>query len=409
MGNKKNSPEVRFNSFSEDWANQELGEIANFSKGRGYSKSDLVEFGNPIILYGKLYTRYQTVFTDIDTFALVKEDSVFSTGKEVIVPSSGETSEDIARASAVASSGILLGGDLNIIYPTDCINPVYLALILSHGKTYKELITKAQGKSVVHLRNSDLEEVVISFPSPQEQTQIGDYFQNIDQLINQQQQKQDKLLVLKKAMLAKMFPKEGANAPEIRFKGFSEKWEEKALGEMAECYSGGTPSVGIALYYGGEIPFIRSGEINSNSTKLFITENGLDDSSAKLVEKGVILYALYGATSGEVGISNINGAINQAVLAIKTKNKYDSKYLAQWLRKQKKSIVNTYIQGGQGNLSGSIVKDLEVNAPCEKEQQKIGDYFQNLDNLINQNKEQLAKLKQLRKACLTKMFVSTPA
>ena len=112
------------------------------------------------------------------------------------------------------------------------------------------------------------------------------------------------------------------NIPKRRFKEFqnADAWEQRKLGEIGDTYSGGTPSVTNPEFYGGEIPFIRSGEISSNKTALFITEKGLQNSSAKMVVEGDILYALYGATSGEVSISNINGAINQAVLAIRMHN-----------------------------------------------------------------------------------------
>ena len=151
---------------------------------------------------------------------------------------------------------------------------------------------------------------------------------------------------------------------------------------MSESYSGGTPSVGVKEYYGGQIPFIRSAEINSEITELFLTEEGLKNSSARLVAVGDILYALYGATSGEVGRARLKGAINQAILAIKPHTDYDSEYLAQWLRKSKHSIIEKYLQGGQGNLSGTIVKELSVDFPSLKEQKAIGDFFRQLDNLI---------------------------
>ena len=151
---------------------------------------------------------------------------------------------------------------------------------------------------------------------------------------------------------------------------------------MSESYSGGTPSVGVKEYYGGQIPFIRSAEINSEITELFLTEEGLKNSSARLVAVGDILYALYGATSGEVGRARLKGAINQAILAIKPHTDYDSEYLAQWLRKSKHSIIETYLQGVQGNLSGTIVKELSVDFPSLKEQKAIGDFFRQLDNLI---------------------------
>ncbi len=195
------------------------------------------------------------------------------------------------------------------------------------------------------------------------------------------------------------------NKPKIRFAKFNKAWVQFKLGNISDRYSGGTPSSGNTLYYDGNIPFIRSGEINSDKTALFLTEEGLQNSSAKLVDKGDILYALYGATSGEVGISKVNGAINQAVLAIKPKYNYSSNFIAQWLRREKNSIVNTYIQGGQGNLSGNIVKELEIPIPLDiDEQNKIGDYFKNLDKLITLHQNKYNKLIIVRKSIIEKMF-----
>ena len=99
-----------------------MNDVAKFSKGNGYSKGDLIEAGTPIILYGRLYTKYETTISDVDTFVVAKDGSVYSKGGEVIVPASGETAEDIARAATVDKPGILLGGDLNVVMPNEEIN-----------------------------------------------------------------------------------------------------------------------------------------------------------------------------------------------------------------------------------------------------------------------------------------------
>ncbi|MBZ5948880.1 restriction endonuclease subunit S [Leuconostoc gasicomitatum] len=192
--------------------------------------------------------------------------------------------------------------------------------------------------------------------------------------------------------------------PQIRFKGFTDDWEEHKLAEFTTSFSGGTPSAGNSSYYKGDIPFIRSGEINSDKTELFLTEDGLKNSSAKMVSVGDILYALYGATSGEVGISQINGAINQAILAIRPIHGYSSHFIMQWLRLQKQKIIDKYLQGGQGNLSGSIVKNLILNVPNFEEQQKIGSFFKQLDDTIALHQRKLDLLKEQKKGYLQKMF-----
>ncbi|TCS93304.1 restriction endonuclease subunit S [Hazenella coriacea] len=198
-------PEVRFPGFTGDWEQRRLGGMADFSKGNGYSKSDLTDKGKPIILYGRLYTKYETVIDSVDTFTIEKGKSVISKGDEVIIPSSGETSEDISRASVVSKPGIILGGDLNIVRPSNEIDPVFLALTISNGKQQKELSKRAQGKSVVHLHNSDLKEVNLLFPKKEEQTQIGNFFKQLDDMIALHQRELELLQETKKAFLQKMF------------------------------------------------------------------------------------------------------------------------------------------------------------------------------------------------------------
>ena len=164
------------------------------------------------------------------------------------------------------------------------------------------------------------------------------------------------------------------------------------------------PTAGASEFYGGNIPFIRSGEIHESKTELFLTDAGLNNSSAKVVEKGTLLYALYGATSGEVGISKIKGAINQAILAIYPNKTVDKRFLANYLQSHKQKIVGELLQGGQGNLSGALVKSISVNYPNNREQQAISDYVDSLDSQISASTSRLASLKQMKAASLQAMF-----
>ena len=198
-------PKRRFAGFEGEWEPNKLMDLAEFSKGKGYSKSDLQVEGQPIVLYGRLYTKYETVISKVDTFTDIKENSVFSKGGEVLVPSSGESADDIARASVVEKEGTIIGGDLNIIKPCEKIEPVFLALAISHGKQKEEISKRAQGKSVVHVNNDDLKQVSVLSPSLSEQQQIGNFFRKFDQSITLQQQKLDKLKDLKKAYLNELF------------------------------------------------------------------------------------------------------------------------------------------------------------------------------------------------------------
>ncbi len=148
-----------------------------------------------------------------------------------------------------------------------------------------------------------------------------------------------------------------------------EDWEVKRLGDFSTFFSGGTPKSGNALYYNGTIPFIRSGEINRDRTELFLSQEGIDNSSAKFVEVGDILYALYGANSGQCSLSKINGVINQAILCIRPEA--DRYYIMTFLQLNKDHYYNSYLQGGQGNLSGEIVSNYKIAIPPIEEQQRI--------------------------------------
>lgn len=202
--------------------------------------------------------------------------------------------------------------------------------------------------------------------------------------------------------------------PELRFPEFKNDggWILETIGTIADTFSGGTPTVGNREYYGGDIPFIRSGEISNDKTELFITESGLSNSSAKMVDKGTILYAMYGATSGEVAISKISGAINQAILAIIPKSQeYNTRYIYHYLKHNKQYILGKYLQGGQGNLSANIINNLPIYFPCDsegkvsiKEQQKIADCLSSLDEYINAIKHKVAQLKEHKKGLMQRLF-----
>ena len=190
----------------------------------------------------------------------------------------------------------------------------------------------------------------------------------------------------------------------IRFKGYDNSLERKTLGDITTSFSGGTPKSSNKAYYEGNIPFIRSGEIKSKQTELFISDDALKNSSAKMVEKGDILYALYGATSGEVAISQINSAINQAILAIKPNSGYSSEFIMNYLKKEKENILEKYLQGGQGNLSAAIVKSIELSLPSQDEQSAIGSLFRILDDLLVSYKDNLVNYQSLKATMLSKMF-----
>lgn len=180
-------------------------------------------------------------------------------------------------------------------------------------------------------------------------------------------------------------------------------WEVKRLEDIAQCFSGGTPKAGNNEYYGGNIPFIRSGEIHQKYTALFLSELGLTESSAKMVQKGDLLMALYGANSGDSAVSQINGAINQAILCIRPHNVLVS-FLCSFLELNKDLYIAKYLQGGQGNLSGEIVLNYKILVPPLAEQQKIAEVLGTWDKAIEKQTQLIKKLELRKKGLMQQLL-----
>ncbi len=242
-----------------------------------------------------------------------------------------------------------------------------------------------------------------------EQTKIGNYFQQLDTLIAQHQQKHDKLLNLKKALLELMFPKQGATLPEIRFKGFSGEWEEKALGEIADVRDGTHDS---PQYHPEGYPFVTSknvknGYINYDDVQ-YISKNDFDEINKRSkVDINDILMGMIG-TIGNIALirETADFAIKNVAL-IKDKKLANYLYVYYFLQSPitLKQLEDGVDGGTQKFISLSNVRHLLISLPDKIEQSKIGNLFQQLDTLITQHQSQLKKLNNIKQACLEKMFV----
>ena len=277
-----------------------------------------------------------------------------------------------------------------------------------HFKNFVDkVLEKCTGTSYPAINSSDLGKIIINLPTLSEQQKIASFFMAIDSKLDLLRKKRDLMEKYKKGVMQKIFPSTGSGtSQEIRFRDENENdypdWEEKKLGEVGKFFSGGTPTSTVKEFYSGEINFIRSGEINSHTTDLLITEEGLNNSSAKIVEVGDLLYALYGATSGEVAISKIKGAINQAVLCLRTQQ--NKIFIYHYLKYSKNNIVSKYLQGGQGNLSAEIIKSLIVPVPSLPEQEKIANFLSSIDTKIENLVFEIERFEKWKKGLLGMMF-----
>ena len=394
MTKKSDAPAIRFKGFSDAWEQRKAIDIADYSKGNGYSKGDLTDAGTPIILYGRLYTKYQFAISEVDTFAVPRNGAVYSQGNEVIVPASGETAEDIARASAVEKSGVLLGGDLNILRPFDFINPLFLALAISNGEPQKELAKKAQGKSVVHIHNTDIQEVTIAYPSRTEQDRIVSVFRQLDNLITLHQRKFEKLTNVKKSMLEKMFPQNGSSYPEIRFKGFTDPWEQRKLSEIATMHARiGWQNLRTSEFLdNGDYMLITGtdfmdGAVNFDTCHYVERERYEQDKHIQ-IRNGSILITKDGTLGKVAYIQGLTmpATLNAGVfnVEIRDEKEVDNRYLFQYLKAPfLMDYVDKKATGGTiKHLNQNILVDFPVVLPQKDEQAKIGEYFLGIDNLI---------------------------
>ena len=400
---QKNIPKLRFKGYEDAWEQRKLGDITTFNKGKGYSKKDLVDNGRPIILYGRLYTDYQTLITKVDTFVAEVENSVISEGWEVIVPASGESAEDISRASVVAESGIILGGDLNIINKCSLLNPVFLALTISNGNQQKEMSKRAQGKSVVHLHNSDLKDINLVFPEIKEQLLIGEYFEKIDNLITLHQRKYDALKTMKKTLLSKMFPKDGEDVPEIRFKEFTDAWEQRKLGNVAKYRNGKAHEQSVS----------ENGKYVIVNSKFVSTNGEVQKFSCEQIAplfKNEIAFVLSDVPNGRAIARTFliphddKYTLNQRIAGI-TPNETTDCYFLHLLMNRNHYFLRFDDGVKQTNLSVNDVMGFSTYYPLYEEQQLCGQFFQKIDNLITLHQRKLDELKNMKKTLLQQMFV----
>lgn len=370
--------------------------MASFSKGNGYSKADLIEEGHPLILYGRLYTKYETIIESVDTFAKLQDKSILSKGGEVIVPSSGESAEDISRASVVDIAGVVLGGDLNIIKTSSELNPTFLALTISNGSQQKEMSKRAQGKSVVHLHNSDLKEINLLYPKIEEQIYIGLFFKKLEDTITLHQRKLDQLKELKKAYLQLLLAQTNESKPKVRLANFEEDWQLCKVGEIFNVTRGNVLSANhVSLLQNEKKPY----PVYSSQTK----NNGLMGYYDDYLFDTAITWTTDGANAGTVKFrdgkfysTNVNGVLLSEC-------GYANQLIAEILNKVAWKHVSRV---GNPKLMNNTMSEILIKIPTHLEEQKeLAEIFLKLDKKTTILEHKVNQMKILKKSYLQNMFI----
>ena len=398
-------PKIRFKGFEGEWKEAKLGDIATFSKGSGYSKSDLCKEGSPIVLYGRLYTKYQSIIDEIDTFVAPKANSVISTGGEVIIPASGESPEDISLAATIKNAGVIIGGDLNVLkFDYNNNNSAFMSMAITYSPTRSELSNYSQGKTVVHLRNSEIAKGNVCFPRIEEQKAIVNYVLSLDSQISAATSRLASLKQMKAASLQALFPQEGETVPKIRFKGFEGEWKKVKADSIFKTFNEKNRP---------DLPVLSATQDRGMVTRESIGYNIFHDTSNEATYKHILpgQFVIHlRSFQGGFAHSEIEGIASPAYTIMDFKNKdlyHDYYWRYVFMSKEfiKRLELITYgIRDGR-SISYDEFKEMSFLVPSKEEQIKIASYLKNLDRQISLQSQRLEKLKQIKSACLDKMFV----
>ena len=318
----------------------------------------------------------------------------------------------IGKTAILSRKGCTNQGFQSIVPHKDELDSYFIFSRTEELKRYGESV--GSGSTFAEVSGKQMANMELMMPKTLvEQKTIGQYFASIDNLITLHQRKYDKLTKVKKSMLEKMFPKNGANVPEIRFKGFSDAWEQRKLGEMGQTYTGLSGKTKDDFGH-GQARFVTYMNVFSNPiSNPEMTEPIEIDPKQNEVEVGDVFFTTSSETPEEVGMSSIllekrgKTYLNSFCFGFRPSEKIDSYYLAYMLRSESARAKITLLAQGisRYNISKNKVMEIAVSLPSLDEQKMIGQYFSQLDNLITLHQRELEKLKNIKKACLEKMFV----
>ena len=405
----KQTPALRFPSFTEEWEEKTLGEVCEIKRGKTFSKSDIDEDGTELCIhYGELLTKYKESITEVYSRTF-RTNGLRSKKGDVLMPSSAETPDALSKASALLLNNVILGSDMNILRTNDNTNAVFLSYVINNSeKIITRLVT---GGTVFHLYAKQLNDLAFLLPSLPEQQKIAACLSSLDALTTAAQERLDALKAHKKGLLQRLFPREGRKTPELRFAGFKGAWEEKRLGEVANVVRGGSPRP-IDEYLTSDkdgLNWLKIGDISSEAKYITSTSEKVKQSALKktrVVSEGELILS-NSMSFGRPYILKISTCIHDGWIAIKDiKNETFEEFLHYFISSEEiQKYFKSKVAGGVvKNLKASTIQDLPILFPSLPEQQKIASCLSSLDTLIEVQQERIALLKTHKKGLLQQLF-----
>ena len=403
---KKCVPTIRFKSFFNHWSNTGLKEVKDVRDGT-HSSPKYIDTGYPLVTSKNLTDsglnlEDVSLISDSDYNEINKRSKVEvgdillgligTIGKPVLVETDG---------FAIKNVGLIKNGGQ--------IQNQFLLQYLKTNLFNKYIQIEMAGNTQKFLGLETLRNTKIPVPSSAEQSAIGSLFRIIDELLASYKDNLANYQSLKATMLSKMFTKAGQTVPEIRLDGFEGEWELCEINDLADDFqSGGTPKTNVQEYWDGDIPWIQSSDLGINclfeiKVQKSISEKGLENSSAKIIPKDSIAVVTRVGV-GKLAVMRHEYATSQDFLSLsnlKSNIEFTAYLLYRLLQKEVTQLQGTSIKG----ITKGELLSKKVFIPSVPEQQAIGAYFSNLDNLINSHQEKISQLETLKKKLLQDMFI----
>ncbi len=376
-------PKIRFKGFTDDWEQRKLGSIAEITMGQSPSSVNYTDNPNDYILVqGNADMKNGRVFPRVWTTQITKQadkgDLILSV--RAPVGDIGKTDFDVVIGRGVAS---IKGNE-------------FLFQLLTKMKEEMYWVRLSTGSTFESINSNDIREAGLKVPEFEEQEQIGSLFSNLDKLITLHQRECEQLKTFKKYMLQNMFPENGEKVPKIRFKGFTDDWEQRKVSDMFKITRGNVlPVTMTAESQSDEKPY----PVYSSQTK----EQGLMGYYKEYLFEDAITWTTDGANAGTVNYRSGKFYCTNVCGVLLSDNNKANQMVSEALNRVSKSYVS-YV--GNPKLMNNVMADIEIKVPCSSiEQEKIGKYFEQLDHLITLHQRKCEQLKKFKKYMLQNMFI----
>ena len=419
-------PAIRFKGFSDTWEQRKFDEVFDCTvPNNTLSRAELsydegtvlnVHYGDVLIKYGSVLDVQKDDIPRIPYRCREDFNGALLQDGDVII---ADTAEDETTGKAceignLQGRAIVSGLHTMVCRPRHRMALGYLGHYLNSNAYHHQLLPLMQGIKVLSLSRSNIQKTSVSYPTVEKEQQlIANYFSQLDNLITLHQRKYDKLTNVKKSMLEKMFPQNGSNVPEIRFKGFTEAWEQRKVTDLGEIYIGLVTTMTEHYTDQGHLLIrnsdIKDGYFEFGENPIYLDEEFSEQNKSRMHQLGDVITVHTGdiGTSAVIGDNEVNSIGFATIVTRPNQEVLDSDYFATYLNTDthKQWAISMATGDGRSNYNLKDYAKLVVPIPQIKEQKKIAACIGNLNNLITLHQRELEKLKKLKKACLEKMFV----